>query len=118
VEAVARELARYDPADAAAVSRRVRETAGHETLVDGLLDLYTEVLAERAGAVDDPAAELRAASRYVQRLAGPLRQRDLFHLVVARLLRIPFASRLLRWRAARERSGHPLQELVATLDRM
>ncbi len=118
VEAVARELARYDPADAAAVSRRVRETAGHDTLVDELLDLYTQVLAERVGAVDDPAAELRAASRYVQGLAGPLRQRDLLHMVVARLLRIPLAPRLLRWRAARERSGHPLQELIGTLDRM
>ena len=48
VDVVAGELARYDAADAAAVSRLVRETAGHETLVDELLDLYAEVLAERA----------------------------------------------------------------------
>jgi hypothetical protein len=117
VDVVARELARYDPADAAAVSRHVRETAGHETLVDELLDLYAEVLAERVDVAADPAAELRAASRYLQRLAGPLRQRDLLHGVVVRLLRIPLASRLLRWRASRERSGRTLQELLGTLDR-
>ncbi|MEO5823247.1 MAG: glycosyltransferase family 4 protein [Vicinamibacteraceae bacterium] len=117
VEVIAREVARYDAADAAAVSRRVRETAGHETLVDELLDLYAEVLAERVGVVDDPAAELRAASRYLEGLAGPLRQRDLLHGLVASLMRLPLATRLLRWRAARERRGHPLQELLQSLDR-
>jgi glycosyltransferase involved in cell wall biosynthesis len=117
VDVIAGELVRYDAADAGAVSRRVRETAGQETLVDELLDLYTEVLAEREGAVDDPGAEMRAASRYVAGLAGPLRQRDLLRGVLGRLLRIPLAPTLLRWRAARERPGHPLQELVGTLDR-
>ncbi len=117
VDVVAGELARYDATDAAAVSRRVRETAGHDTLVDELLDLYAEVLAEREGAVDDTAAELRAASRYLAGLAGPLRQRDLLHGMVGRLLRVPLVLRLLRWRAAHERRGQPLQELLGTLDR-
>jgi hypothetical protein len=116
-DVVAGEIARYDAADAAAVSSRIRAADGHETLVDELLDLYAEVLAERVGAVDDPIAEQRAASRYVAGLAGPLRQRDLLHGVVAGLLRLPFAGRLLRWRASRERTGHPLRELVDTLDR-
>ena len=105
------------PADAAAVSRLVRDAAGHETLVDELLDLYAEVLAERRGVVDDPAAEMRAAGRYLEGLAGPLRQRDLLHVVVAGLMRLPLVPRLLRWRASRERPGHPLAELLATLDR-
>ncbi len=117
VDVVAGELARYDAADATAVSRRVRETAGHETLVDELLDLYAEVLAEREGAVDDPAAELRAASRYLEFLAGPLRQRDLLHAMVGRLLRFPLVPQLLRWRAARERPDHPLPQLLGMLDR-
>ncbi len=117
VEVIAREVARYDAADAAEVSRRIRETAGHETLVDELLDLYAEVLAERAGAVDDPAAELRAAGRYLEGLAGPLRQRDLLHSVMTGLLRLPLAARALRWRAARMRRGHPLREMFDTLDR-
>jgi hypothetical protein len=116
-EIVAREVARYDPADAAAVSRRIRDTAGHETLVDELLDLYAEVLDERAGAVDDPAAELRAAGRYLEGLAGPLRQRDLLYGVVAALVRLPLVPTWLRRRAAREHPGHPLSELLGTLDR-
>jgi hypothetical protein len=117
VDVIAGELMRYDAADAAAVSRRVRETAGHETLVDELLDLYAEVLAEREGIVDDAGAEMRAASRYVAGLAGPLRQRELLHGMVGRLLRVPLVPRFLRWRAARERPGHPLPELVGTLNR-
>ena len=116
-DVVASELARYDAADAAAVSRRVRETAGHETLVDELIDLYVEVLAERVGVVDDTAAELRAASRYIAGLAGPLRQRDLLHGMVGRLLRVPLVPRLLRWRAGRERREQTLEELLETFDR-
>lgn len=115
-EVIARQVARYDAGDAAAVSRRVRETAGHVRLVDELLDLYAEVLAERVGVVDDPAEELRAAGRYLERLAGPLRQRDVLHGVLTALLRLPFAGRVLRWRTARMRPGHPLQELLHTLD--
>lgn len=117
VEVIAREVARYDAADAAAVSRRIRESAGHEHLVDGLLDLYAEVIEERAGAVDDRVAELRAAGRYLEELAAPLRQRDLLYSVVMAIRRLPFAARLLRWRAARVRDGHPLRELLDTLDR-
>jgi hypothetical protein len=116
-EAIARELARYDADDAAAVSRRLRETAGHEPLVDDLLALYADVIAERAGAVDDPAAEARAVSRYLQALAGPLRQRDLLHAAVTRLLRLPLAGSLLRWQARRQHAGHPLHELLSSLDR-
>jgi hypothetical protein len=116
-EVIASELARYDAADAAAVSHRLREVAGHETLVDELLDVYAEVLAEREGAVDDAAAEMRAASRYLAGLAGPLRQRDLLHGMVRRLLRLPLVPQLLRWRAARERPEHPLPQLLGTLNR-
>ena len=117
-DVIAGELARYDASDAAAVSRLVRETAGHETLVDELLDVYADVLAEREGAVDDTAAELRAASRYLVGLAGPLRQRDLLHGMVGRLLRVPLVPRLLRWQAGRERPEHPLPQLLGTLGRI
>jgi glycosyltransferase involved in cell wall biosynthesis len=117
VDVIAGELARYDAADAAAVSHRIRETGGHEALVAELLDLYAEVLAEREGAVDDPAAEMRAASRHLAGLAGPLRQRDLLDGMVGRLLRVPLVPQLLRWRAARERPEHPLPQLLGTLNR-
>jgi hypothetical protein len=114
---IAAEIARYDAADAAIVSRRIRATDGHEALVDELVELYGEVLAERVGAVDDPIAEHQAASRFLASLAGPLRERDLLHGFVASLLRLPFAARVVRWRAGREHAGHPLRELLDTLDR-
>jgi hypothetical protein len=114
---IADEIARYDAADAAIVSRRIRATDGHEALVDELVELYGEVLAERVGAVDDPIAEHQAASRFLASLAGPLRERDLLHGFVASLLRLPFAARVVRWRAGREHAGHPLRELLDTLDR-
>ena len=117
VDVVAREVARYDPADAAAVSRQVRESAGHDELVDDLIALYEDVLAERAGAVDDPAAESRAASRYLARLAGPLAERDRLDWFATRVLHLPFVYRLARWRAAREGPTHPLYEVLATFDR-
>ena len=43
---ILRELARYDPVDARKVAQRVRATSGIETVVDQIVDLYQEVLAE------------------------------------------------------------------------
>jgi hypothetical protein len=117
VDVLAREIARYDPADAAAVSRQLRAGAGHETLADDLVALYQDVLVERAGAVDDAATESRAASRYLQRLTGPLAERDRLEWFAVRVLRLPFVRRFARLRAARERPGHPLSEILKTLDR-
>ena len=115
-EVLAREVARYDPVDAAAVSRQVREEAGHETLVDELIALYEEVLAERRGMVDDLPGEHRAASAFLQSLAGPLHQRDQLRVVFARLLRVPVVGTLLRRRASRERANHPLRHLLSWFD--
>jgi hypothetical protein len=117
VEVLAREVARYDPADAAAVSQLVRDGAGHETLVDELIALYEDVLAERSGVVDDPVAEQRAASLYLQSLAEPLHQRDLLSGFVTRLFKIPFVRSVLSVRAERERSDHPLRQLLRSFDR-
>ena len=89
VDVVAGELARYDAADATAVSRRRRtgDRRARDARRRTTRSSHAEVLAEREGAVDDPAAELRAASRYLEFLTGPLRQRDLLHAMVGRLLR-------------------------------
>jgi Glycosyltransferase Family 4 len=116
VEALAREVAHYDPDDAAAVSRFVREEAGHERLVDELVALYEDVLAERRGVIDDPIAEQRAASLYLQALTGPLHQRDLLSGVFRRLLKVPLVRGLLRRRADREGTEHPLHELLKQFD--
>jgi hypothetical protein len=112
VEALAREVARYDPVDAAAVSRQVRDGASHDTLVDDLIALYEDVLDERRGVVDDPSAEQRAASLYLQSLAGLLHQRDLLSRFVARLFKIPFARTVIRLGAERARSGDLFQQLL------
>lgn len=65
-DVLAREIARYDAADAAEVSRRIRAAAGSDLMLDDLLALYTEVIDEYAAApAHDAEAELRAASDYL-----------------------------------------------------
>src|SRR5262245_2713740 len=60
-EAVAAQIARYDPADAAEVSRRVRARAGLSERVDELVALYRAVMKEHeAGGPGDAEAERRA----------------------------------------------------------
>lgn len=115
-EVLAREVTRYDAADASAVSRIVRAEAAHDSLVDDLLALYADVMAERREAVDDPIEEQRAASLYLQSLAGPLHQRDLLSGFVRRLAKVPFARTVLRFRANRTSSEHPLQEMLKLFD--
>jgi hypothetical protein len=62
------EIARYDPHDAAEVSRRIRTAAGLDAAVDDLVTLYHAVVAEQAAAgPDDLAAELAAVATYVER---------------------------------------------------
>jgi hypothetical protein len=65
------EIARYDAADAAEVSRRVRATAGLETALDALLALYREVIEEfeRSGP-PDPETERRAFAGHLQTWAS------------------------------------------------
>lgn len=66
-ETLFREIARYDPTDAAEVSRRVRQSGGLDRMVDALLGLYHEIHAEGLRALD-PAAEKAAAARYLRDL--------------------------------------------------
>lgn len=76
-EGLLREIGRYDPRDAAVVSRRIRETAGLEEFLDRLLSLYGEILEESAGRSFDPEADLRAAVPYVGLWAGPRLEEEL-----------------------------------------
>ncbi len=86
---LAGEIERYDAADAAEVSRRLRATAGIEEAVDRLLGLYEEVLAEHRERGEPPAAEAaeegRAAAAYLRWLAPYLDERAAMGLEVARL---------------------------------
>jgi hypothetical protein len=116
-EVLAREVARYDPDDAAIVSRLVREGSAHEMLVDELVELYENVIDEQRSMVEDMAAEQRAAGRYLQSLAPRLLQRDLLRAAFARLLRLPVVGALIRNRAGRELGNHWFRELIGSMDR-
>ncbi|HVF60766.1 MAG TPA: glycosyltransferase [Thermoanaerobaculia bacterium] len=83
-ELAARELARYDPEDAAAVTELLRAEAGLAPAVDRLLALYAEVIAEhRAAGPPDPEAQAQAAAAYLRH--GPLRGGDLLQAERERL---------------------------------
>jgi len=68
--AVEQALARYDPAEAARVSGRVRAEAGRDSLVSEFVQLYESAVAEHAaaGGARDEEAEARAAASYLRAL--------------------------------------------------
>lgn len=68
---LAAQIARYDPADTALVSDRIRATAGLDAAVDAWLRLYDDV---RGAAAPAPDEELRTASRYLRWLGQFWRQ--------------------------------------------
>jgi Glycosyltransferase Family 4 len=78
-DALVAEVARYDAADAAAVSAWVRAHAGRDAAVDRLVALYDEVIAAHRASPPDPAAEQAAAAAYLRSLrralGPPLRER-------------------------------------------
>lgn len=83
---LAAEIARYDAADAAEVSRQVRAAAGLDILLAELIDLYEEMIAEQRAA-PRPALneELAAAAMYVDEWSH--QWRDLLHRVSRQKLR-------------------------------
>ncbi len=97
-------LARYDPAEAARVSERVRAEAGRDRLVEEFVSLYESAIAEHAaaGGARDEEAEARAAAAYLRALTlSRARQYDTLHdsatfRVRERLLRVPFIGRVAR----------------------
>jgi hypothetical protein len=73
--AVSREIARYDPQDAAEVSRQVRSRLQSDKAIDGILSLYGDVIAEyRNAGTPDPLAEARTAAAYIRWLSVRVRQ--------------------------------------------
>ena len=81
-ESLLREIGRYDPADAAEVSRWIRATAGREAVVDQIVSLYHEVIAEHHAADEtdrlDEARETAAYLRWLNRqlASGASHQHD------------------------------------------
>jgi len=98
-----REIARYDPADAAAVSRRIRADAGRDGAIEQIISLYDEVVSEFAGnGARDLDAEARAEAAYLRELSLHLEaQRDTLlkshtFRLRQRLLNAPMAGKLVR----------------------
>jgi len=74
-----REIRRYDPADAAEVSRRVRAQAGLKAAVDRLAEIYEAVVAEHRERGPAPAGEEgRAAAAYLRWLDPQLPSAERF----------------------------------------
>jgi hypothetical protein len=105
-----REIKRYDPADAAAVSELVRATAGQESIIDELIGLYKEVIDEhRALGQRDIDEEGRAAAAYLRQLKIDFATHGAASLRLSeRLQRVPLLG---RWgiKLARRITGHPGQ---------
>jgi hypothetical protein len=98
-ERLVRELGRYDPADAAEVSRRLRAEGGRDRAVRRLVAIYEEVLCEweRAPA-PDRLAENRAAAAYLQSVSPAFQERS----------RLPMWRECERLQRELEQSGRAL----------
>lgn len=97
-----KEISRYDPQDAAEVSRRIRTNAGRDAAVDQIIALYDDVVCEFEVMGRDPDAEARAEALYLRQLAmeyeeqrNSLLNSQTFRLR-KRLLNVPLAGALLR----------------------
>lgn len=76
-DVLASRIERYDPADAAEVSRRIRAMAGIEEAVDRMTAIYDEVLAEHREKGNPPAEEeSRAAAAYLRWLSPYIAERE------------------------------------------
>lgn len=108
-DALLREIARYDPADARQVTESIRATAAAGAAIDSLIELYRSVIAEWQTGPHSTEDDLRAASAYLQRLAARLRWADdpramrylLLRSARRRLARLPGLSSVLQSRWAR-----------------
>jgi hypothetical protein len=90
----------YDPKDAEAVSRIIRESAGIDTMTDQLCAIYTDVIAEWNGRSEKSADdEARAASRYLQSVAPRLYEAEILDLAAKASLRRPLIRALAKFAA-------------------
>ncbi|MGO4213555.1 glycosyltransferase, partial [Terriglobus sp. YAF25] len=93
-EALLHEIQRYDPADAAAVSQRIRSEAGLEEATNQWLAIYTDVLRDFTSDVIDREAEGRAASLYIKQWHA-FQRREWEKDQIAKLKQIPVIGGLV-----------------------
>jgi hypothetical protein len=117
VDAMRAAIAAYDAADATAVSAQLRTTVGLDLLVDQLVGIYGDVIAESRACAIDLDAEQRAAAAFLHRLSPRLYDGDLLRTAFHRLRRVPGVRLWMRLRARREQSTYRLQELLQAMSR-
>jgi hypothetical protein len=79
-ELLLREIRRYDPKDAAEVSRRIRTTAGLGSVIDDAVVLYREVIEEfRRRPVSDRIEENHAVAEYLRWMTLAVRRKQAQH---------------------------------------
>ncbi len=97
-----REIARYDPHDAAQVSRQIRATAGRDAPIDEIVALYHDALAEWKGRGSYTGSSKERAAAHLRLFVWRLIRR--YGRVKHRFL-VPAFRRLI---ANRDRRGTPL----------
>ena len=107
------EIERYDPSDAARVSRAVREACGRDRAADEFISIYEEVISEsRERGAPDPQQEGAAAAAYLRELVMAVNEerRDLHasstYWLRERVRRVPLFGKL-SVRLARRLAGRP-----------
>jgi hypothetical protein len=71
------EISRYDPKDAAEVSRRIRTTADLGSVIDDAVVLFREVIEEfRRGAVSNSIEENQAVAEYLRWMTVATREKQ------------------------------------------
>jgi hypothetical protein len=76
-ELLLREIRRYDPKDAAEVSRRIRTTADLGSVIDDAVVLYREVIEEfRCRTVSNPIDENHAVAEYLRWVTLEMRSKQ------------------------------------------
>lgn len=116
-EVIGRELARYDPADAAAVSNRIRLAAGSDSVADQLVALYEDAIAEQwSRGPGDLLEEHRAAAACLQVVASRYARAEMARAGFRRLLQVPVLGKAMRVYAALQGRDRGLPQLLRTLD--
>ncbi len=104
IETIKREIARYDPTDAAEVSRRLRAVGGRDKTIDEIISLYEEAVAQHKIIPPvDLREEERAAAAYLRSLSPRLKERDQLYEKIeqlsGQLARIDGVTESMGWRA-------------------
>ena len=106
-DTISMEIARYDAADARAVSHAIRQTAALDAQHERYLALYEEVIADWRSAARDEAEERAATAAYVEALVrrlGPKSEVSRLLPVIRaanRVLHAPMIGPPLRWMVRR-----------------